>query len=45
MLEMSSLHVIVKRSRGKKQQEEKEKQQLVIVTKNNLFKGFIMEGV
>ena len=35
---MSSLRVMVKRSRGKKQQEEKEKQQHVTVTENNIFK-------
>ena len=39
MLEM------VKRSRGKTQKEETEKQQHVIVTENNLFKGFSIEGV
>ena len=37
MLEISSLRVMVKRSRGKKQQEETEKQQHVIVTENNLL--------
>ena len=42
---MSSLRVIVKRSKGKKQQEETEKQQQVIETENNLFKGFTTEGV
>ena len=42
---MSSLQVMVKRSRGKKQQKETEKQQHVIVTENNLFKGFITEGI
>ena len=42
---MSSLRVMVKRSRGKKKQKETEKQQHVIVTENNLFKGFTTEGV
>ena len=37
---MSSLQVIVKRSRGNKHQKETEKQQQVIVTENNLFNGF-----
>ena len=37
-LEMSSLRVIAKRSRGKKQQKETETQQHFIVTENNLFK-------
>ena len=37
MLEMSSLQVTVKRSRGKEQQEETEKQHHVIVTENNVF--------
>ena len=45
MLEISSLRVMVKLSRGKKQQDETEKQQYVIVTENNLFKGFTKEGV
>ena len=45
MLKMSSLRVMVKRSRGKKQQKETEKQQHVIVTENNLLKGFTTEGV
>ena len=45
MLKMSSLRVMVKRSRGNKQQKETEKQQYVIVTENNLFKGFTKEGV
>ena len=45
MLEMSSLRVTVKRSRGKKHQEETQKQQHVIVTENNLFKGFTKEGI
>ena len=45
MLKMSSLRVMVKRSRGKKQQKEREKQQHVIVTVNNLFKDFTKEGV
>ena len=35
---MSSLRVMVKRSRVKKQQDETEKQQHLIVTENNLFK-------
>ena len=42
---MSSLRVMVKRSRGKKQQEEIKKQQHVIVTENNLFKGFTGKGI
>ena len=42
---MSSLRVMVKRSREKKQQKATEKQQHVIVTENNLFKGFTTEGV
>ena len=42
---MSSLQVIVKRSKGKKQEEEKEKPQHVIATENNLFKGFTTNGV
>ena len=37
LMEMCSLRIMVKRSRGKKQQEETEKQQHVIVTENNLF--------
>ena len=45
MLEMSSLRVIVKRSRGKNQQEETVKQQHVIVTENKLFKGFTTKGI
>ena len=45
MLEMSSLPVMVKRSRGKKQQEESEKQQDIIMTENNLFKGFTTKSV
>ena len=44
-MEMSSLQVMVKRSRGKQQQEETEKQQHVIVTENILFKGFTTDGV
>ena len=44
-LEMSSLRVMVKRSRGKKQQEETEKQQHFIVTESNLFKGFNTEDI
>ena len=39
MLKMSSLRIMVKRSRGKKQQKETEKQQYVILTENKLFKG------
>ena len=42
---MSSLRVMVKRSRGKKQQKETEKQQHVIVTEKNCFKGFTTEDV
>ena len=45
MLKMSSLRVMVKRSREKKQQKGIEKQQFVIVTENNLFKGLTAEGV
>ena len=45
MLKMSSLRVMVKRSRGKKQQKETEKQQHIILTENNLFKGFTTEDV
>ena len=45
MLEMSSLRVMVKKSRGKKQQEETEKQQHVIVEENDLFIGFTIIGV
>ena len=45
MLEMSSLPVMVKRSRGKKQQEETEKQQHVTVTQNNIFEGLTTKGV
>ena len=45
MLEMSSLRVMAKRSRGKKQQEETEKLQHVIATGNNLFKGFTTKGI
>ena len=44
-LDISSLRVIVKNSRGKKQQEETKKQQHVIVTEIKLFKGFTTEGV
>ena len=40
MLEMSSLRVMVKISRGKKQQKEIEKQQHIIVAENILFRGF-----
>ena len=39
-LEMSSLRVMIKRSRGKKQQEETKKQQHAIVTENDLFQFF-----
>ena len=42
---MSSLRVMVKRSRGKKQQEETEKQQQVIVTENKIYKGYTAEGI
>ena len=44
---MSSLRVMVKRSRGKKQQEEPEKQQLVNGIKYNLFtkEDFILKKV
>ena len=42
---MSSLRVMVKRSRGKDQQEETEKQEHVIVTEKKLFKGFTTEGI
>ena len=45
MLEMCSLRVMVKRSRGKEEQEETDKQQHIIITENNLFKGFTTEGV
>ena len=45
MLKMSSLRVMVKRSRGKKQQKETEEQQDVIVTENNLFKGYATKDV
>ena len=45
MLEMSSLRVMIKKSRGKKQQKETEKQQYIIVRENSLFKGFATEGV
>ena len=45
MLKMSSLRLMVKKSRGKKLQKEIEKQQQVIVTENNSFKGFTTEGV
>ena len=41
---MSSLRVMVKRSREKKTQEEREKQQYVIVTENDLFRGFTTEN-
>ena len=44
-LEMLSLRVMVKRSRGKRQQEETKKQQQVTVTENSLFKGFTSKGV
>ena len=42
---MSSLRVMVKRSRRKKQQEETEIQQQVITTENNLFKGYTTKDV
>ena len=42
---MSSLLVMVQRSRGKKQEDGTGKQQNLIVTKNNLFKNFKTEGV
>ena len=45
MMKMSSLRVMVKRSRGKKQHRKTEKQQHIIVTENNVFKGFTTEGV
>ena len=45
MLKISSLRVMVKRSRGKKQEKKIQKQQHVIVAENNLFKGFTTEGV
>ena len=45
MLEMSSLRVMVKRSRGKKLQEETEKQQHFVATENNFLKGFTTEGI
>ena len=45
MLKMSSLRVMVKRSRGKKQQKEAKKQQHVIATENNLFKGYTTKEV
>ena len=45
MLKMSSLRVMVKRSRGKKQQKETEKQQHIIVTENNLFKGYTTKDI
>ena len=41
---MSSLRVMVKRSRGKKEQEETEKQQHNIVAEDNLFKDFTTKG-
>ena len=41
---MSSLRVMVKRSRAKKQKEETEKQHF-IVTENNLFIDFTTNGV
>ena len=44
-LEMSSLRVMVKNSRGKKQQEETEKHQYVVMTENNLFKSFTTKNV
>ena len=42
---MSSLRVMVKRSRGRKQQEETEKHQHMIMTENNLFKGYATKDV
>ena len=45
MLKMSSLRLMVKKSRGKKLQKEIEKQQQVTMTENNLFQGFTTEGV
>ena len=44
MLKMSSLRVMVKRSRGNKQQKETEKQQYDTASENHLFKGFTTEG-
>ena len=44
-LDMSSLRIMVKRSRRKKEQEDTGKQQHVIVTENNSFKGFTIEGL
>ena len=43
MLEMSSLRVMVKRSRGKKLQEETEKQQHVVVTKTIYLKVLLQK--
>ena len=42
---MSSLQVMVKKSRGKKQQEETEKPQHVIATENKFFKEFTTKGI
>ena len=42
---MSSLRVMVQRSRGKKQQEEREKNQHFIMTRNNLCKGYATKDV
>ena len=45
MLEMPSLRVMVKNTRGKKQMGETEEQQRFIVTENKLFKGCTTDGV
>ena len=42
---MSSLRVMVKRSRGKKEQEEIEKQQHITVNENNFDKGFTAKDI
>ena len=42
---MSTLRVMVERSRGKKQQEETEKHQHVIMSENNVFKGYTTKDV
>ena len=44
MLEMSSLRVMVKRSKGKRKQKETEKQQHVIARENNLFKVLLQKA-
>ena len=44
-LEMSSLWVSVKRSRGKEQKKKTEKHQHAILAENNLCKGFTTDGV